>query len=145
MTQERDHEPDSRADKSKTPSDLPTTTPAQPEPRQKTQSAEPTTSEFVAAAATPEYAKLRHAFRSFAFPMTIAGLTSYFVYVVLSIYATDAMATPLFGSLNVGMTLGLAQFAVTYVWTALYVRYATRRLDPIAADLKARLVGEEPA
>ena len=77
--------------------------------------------------------------------MTIAGLTSYFVYVVLSIYATDAMATPLFGSLNVGMTLGLAQFAVTYVWTALYVRYATRRLDPIAADLKARLVGEEPA
>ena len=60
MTQERDHEPDSRADKSKTPSDLPTTTPAQPEPRQKTPSAEPTTSEFVAAAATPEYAKLRH-------------------------------------------------------------------------------------
>lgn len=105
----------------------------------------PTTSEFAAAAATPEYSRLRRAFRSFAFPMTIAGLTSYFVYVILSIYATDAMATPLIGSLNVGMTLGLFQFLVTYVWTALYVRYATCRLDPISADLKARLVGEEPA
>ena len=47
----------------------------------------------------------------------IAGLTSYFVYVVLSIYATDAMATPLFGSLNVGMTLGLAVFIpAAYRW-----------------------------
>lgn len=145
MTQERDHEPGPRADKSTTSSDLPATTPARPEPRHRAPSAEPTTSEFIAAAATPEYARLRRAFRSFAFPMTIAGLTSYFVYVVLSIYAPDAMATPLFGSLSIGMTLGLAQFAVTYGWTALYVRYASRHLDPIAADLKARLVGEEPA
>ncbi|NHB84399.1 DUF485 domain-containing protein [Tessaracoccus sp. HDW20] len=106
---------------------------------------QPTTSEFIAAAATPEYGRLRRAFRRFAFPMTVAGLASYFVYVILSIYATEAMAKPLFGSLNVGMTLGLFQFLVTYVWTAIYVRYANRRLDPIAADLKARLVGEEHA
>ena len=143
MTQHRDLEPRHGADTSISDPRPPITPEAPVAPM--IPRTEPTTSEFIAAAATPEYARLRRAFRSFAFPMTVAGLTSYFVYVILSIYATDAMATPLIGSLNVGMTLGLFQFLVTYVWTAIYVRYASRRLDPISADLKARLVGEEHA
>jgi len=144
MTHSRDHEPEPRAETSA--SSLPAGAPVPPEPLAPSAAkSQPTNSEFVAAAASPEYGRLRRAFRSFAFPMTIAGLASYFVYVILSIYATEAMAKPLIGSLNVGMTLGLFQFLVTYVWTAIYVRYANRRLDPIAADLKARLVGEEHA
>ena len=134
MTHNRDQEPAQRATTSSPLSSSPAAA-----------GTEPTAHGFAAIAATPEYATLRRAFRSFAFPMTIAGLASYFVYVIASIYATDAMATPLIGSLNVGMALGLFQFVVTYAWTAIYVRYASRRLDPIAADLKARLVGEEPA
>lgn len=101
--------------------------------------AEPTHTSFVSVAESAEYTELRSAFRSFAFPMTIAGLTSYFVYVVLSMFAVDFMAQPLFGALNVGMVIGLAQFAVTWIWTALYVNYANRRLDPISSDLKARI------
>jgi uncharacterized membrane protein (DUF485 family) len=77
--------------------------------------------------------------------MTVAGLTSYFVYVLLSIYAVDAMAKPLIGSLNVGMALGLFQFVVTYAWTAIYVNYASKRLDPTAQALKARLESGEIA
>lgn len=101
--------------------------------------AEPTTAAFLAVSRTPEYESLRKTFRGFAFPMTIAGLVSYFTYVVLSIYAAPMMAAPLFGSLNVGMTLGLAQFAVTWIWTAVYVNFATKRLDPTSTALKARL------
>ena len=101
--------------------------------------AEPTTADFVAVSQSPEYLELRKSFRNFAFPMTIAGLTSYFVYVVLSIYATGLMATPLIGALNLGMVMGLAQFAVTWIWTAAYVNFATKRLDPTSAALKARL------
>jgi uncharacterized membrane protein (DUF485 family) len=71
--------------------------------------------------------------------MTIAGLVSYFIYVLLSIYAPAAMATPLLGAVNVGMTLGLAQFAVTYLWTVLYMNYAAKKLDPISSALKAKL------
>ena len=107
--------------------------------------ADPTAAAFSAVAATPEYARLRRTFRGFAFPMTVAGLASYFVYVVGSIYATDFMARPLFGALNVGMVAGLAQFAVTWIWTAAYVKFATRRLDPVAAQLKTRLENEVPA
>lgn len=99
----------------------------------------PSTAAFVAVSRTKEYETLRSSFRNFAFPMTVAGLSSYFVYVVLSIYATGFMSQPLIGSLNIGMTLGLFQFLVTYVWTALYVNFATKRLDPTAHALKTQL------
>lgn len=101
--------------------------------------ARPSQESFLAVARTPEYQTLRSTFRGFAFPMTIAGLVSYFTYVVLSIYAPGFMARPLIGALNIGMTLGLAQFAVTYAWTFLYVRFATTRLDPTSAALKDQL------
>ena len=101
--------------------------------------AAPSHASFVAVSNTSEYTNLRSTFRSFAFPMVIAGLVSYFTYVLLSIYAVDFMATPLIGHLNVGTTLGLAQFAVVYVWTFLYVRFMTSRIDPIATGLKATL------
>ena len=99
----------------------------------------PTTDSFVAVSKTAEYQNLRSTFRNFAFPMTVAGLVSYFTFVLLSIYAVDFMATPLVGSLSVGMTIGLLQFAVVYAWTFIYVKFATRKLDPVSGALKAQL------
>ncbi len=101
--------------------------------------AAPTTESFVAVSKTEEYQNLRSTFRNFAFPMTIAGLASYFTYVLLSIYAPGFMGQPLFGSLSVGMTIGLLQFAVVYIWTAIYVNFANKRLDPVSGALKNKL------
>lgn len=140
MTHDRDHAATPRGAADETEFHLPeehwplpelshTTTPHEP----------PSQASFLAVADTPDYATLRSTFRRFAFPMTIAGLVSYFTYVVLSIYAPGFMARPAIGALNIGMTLGLAQFAVTYVWTFLYVRFANTRLDPTSAALKAQL------
>lgn len=100
---------------------------------------EPSTASFIAISKTPEYQNLRSTFRRFAFPMTVAGLVSYFTYVLLSIYAVGFMATPAIGAINIGTLLGLAQFAVTYIWTAVYVNFATRKLDPTSSALRARL------
>lgn len=102
---------------------------------------EPTTSEFVAVHSTAEFAKLRSTFRTFAFPMTIAALVSYFTYVVASIYAVGFMKQPFLGmkGLNLGMLLGLFQFAIVWVWTALYVNFANNKLDPAASSLRQRL------
>lgn len=94
---------------------------------------------YVAVMASPQYDKLRSTFRNFAFPMTIAGLVSYFVYVVLSIYAPGLMGKMAFGSVNWGTIIGLLQFAVTWIWTAIYVRFADSKLDTEAAALKAQL------
>lgn len=99
----------------------------------------PTPEEFSAVAMSPEYVELRRRFTRFAFPMTAAFLIWYFAYVLLSVYARDFMATPVFGNVNLGILLGLMQFVTTFLITGLYIRHARKNLDPIAAKLRAEL------
>ena len=99
----------------------------------------PTADEFSAVADSAEFAELRHRFRSFAFPMSAAFLAWYFAYVLLSVFASDFMATPVIGNLNLGMILGLAQFVTTFAITALYIRHARKNLDPLANKLRAEM------
>ena len=103
----------------------------------------PSAAEFSAVATSPEYVELRRRFTRFAFPMTAAFLIWYFAYVLLSVYARDFMATPVFGNVNLGILLGLLQFVTTFVITALYIRHARKNLDPIAAKLRAELEGQQ--
>ncbi len=98
-----------------------------------------TPEEYRAAQDSPEFAELRRRFRSFAVPMTVAFLVWYLLYVLLSTYAHDFMATKVFGDVNVGILLGLAQFVTTFVITQLYVRHAGRSTDPIADEMRDRL------
>ncbi len=92
-----------------------------------------------------EFAELRRRFRRFAFPMTVAFLAWYLLYVLLSTYAPDFMATQVFGSVNVGILFGLAQFVSTFVITHLYVAHANRKTDPIADEMRNRLEHHEYA
>ena len=95
--------------------------------------------EYLAAQNSPEFAELRRRFRSFAFPMTVAFLAWYLLYVLLSTYAHEFMATEVFGNVSVGLLLGLAQFVTTFVITHLYVAHANKRTDPIADEMRERL------
>ncbi|MGV8845595.1 DUF485 domain-containing protein [Tessaracoccus sp.] len=103
---------------------------------------QPTPEEFSAVAVSPEFAELRHRFTSFAFPMTAAFLIWYFAYVLLSVFARDFMATPIIGNLNLGMILGLFQFATTFLITWLYIRHANKNLDPIATKIRSEMEAE---
>jgi uncharacterized membrane protein (DUF485 family) len=88
---------------------------------------------------SPEFAGLRQALRGFIFPMTIAFLAWYGLYVILSAYARDFMATQVVGNINVALVFGLLQFVSTFLIAWLYARYARRRLDPVADRLRAEL------
>ncbi len=46
------------------------------------------------------------------------------------------MATRVWGNINVGLLLGLAQFVTTFLITGLYIRFANRQLDPRAAAIR---------
>lgn len=92
--------------------------------------------------ASPEFVELRRRLRVFVFPMTGLFLVWYLLYVLLADYAHGFMATKLVGNINVGLVLGLLQFVSTFVITGLYVRYANRRLDPAADELRARIEGD---
>ena len=104
-----------------------------------------TPEEYAQAQASPEFVELKRRFRRFAFPMTVAFLAWYLLYVLLSTYAPDFMATPVFGNVNLGILLGLAQFVSTFAITHLYVAHANRSTDPIADEMRERLEHHEYA
>jgi uncharacterized membrane protein (DUF485 family) len=88
---------------------------------------------------TPEFQDLRRRLRRFVFPMSVAFLLWYLLYVLLASFAPAFMATKLVGNINVGLVIGLLQFVSTFVITAVYVRYANRHLDPSAERLRAMI------
>ncbi|MFF2551426.1 DUF485 domain-containing protein [Nocardia sp. NPDC058058] len=90
---------------------------------------------------SPEFQRLRRRFRLFVFPMTALFLAWYALYVLLADYAHDFMATRVAGNINLGLILGLLQFLSTFVITGVYVRYADRRLDPIADEIRDDVEG----
>jgi uncharacterized membrane protein (DUF485 family) len=82
------------------------------------------------------YKELRKRFRSFVFPMTAAFLLWYLLYVVLSAYARDCMGTKVVGNINIALVFGLLQFVSTFLITWLYAKFAARRLDPAAEEIR---------
>jgi uncharacterized membrane protein (DUF485 family) len=101
----------------------------------------PSTEEFAAVQESAEFGELRRSYRSFAFPLTVAFIAWYLLYVLLSNYAGDFMGTKLFGNINVAFVLGVAQFVTTFVIAWWYSRHAAAKLDPKAEAIKSRMEG----
>jgi uncharacterized membrane protein (DUF485 family) len=99
--------------------------------------APPAAPDFAVIRRSPEFTALRRSFRRFVFPMSALFFLWYLTYVLLAAYARDFMSHQLFGSINVGLALGLAQFASTIAVTYAYVRFARNRLDPQTARIRA--------
>ncbi|GHD87353.1 MULTISPECIES: DUF485 domain-containing protein [Kocuria] len=95
--------------------------------------------DFPAVQRSHEFQRLRSTHRSFVFPLAIAFLVWYLLYVVLAIYAPGFMSTRVVGNVNLGLILGLLQFVTTFGITAAYVSFANRKLDPQATALREDL------
>ncbi|MQA94015.1 MAG: DUF485 domain-containing protein [Streptosporangiales bacterium] len=100
---------------------------------------------YVAMSEDPRFVGLRRAFRGFVFPMTVAFLVWYLLYVLLSAYAREFMATPVAGNLNVAFVFGILQFVSTFLIAWWYSRFAARKLDPVADEIRAELEAPEDA
>ncbi|MEU2433955.1 DUF485 domain-containing protein [Streptomyces sp. NPDC007861] len=110
-----------------------------PEGGRDTSPAQPTTEEFVEEQESAEFGELRRSYRSFAFPLTVAFIAWYLLYVLLSNYAGGFMGTKLVGNINVAFGFGLAQFATTFLIAWFYARHAADKLDPKAEAIKSRM------
>ncbi|WP_237188584.1 DUF485 domain-containing protein [Rothia nasimurium] len=95
--------------------------------------------DFRAAQVSDDFKELRTTHRSFVFPMTLAFLVWYLLYVVLAVYAPGFMATKVLGDVNVGIIFGLLQFVTTFTITGWYVAFANRKLDPRAEGLRTAI------
>lgn len=99
----------------------------------------PTPDEFIAMSETAEFAQLRRTFRSFAFPVTIAFLAWYIFYIITATFAVEFVKTPIYGAINLGMVLGLAQFATAGLVTWAYVRFADNKIDPATEAIRSQM------
>lgn len=102
-------------------------------------SLEPDSDRLVTVQNSEEFAELRRAFRSFAFPMTAVFLGWYLLYVLATGYARDFMGHQLLGNINVGYVFGLLQFLSTFLIAWLYERHMDNKVDPLAARIRERL------
>ena len=89
----------------------------------------------------PRFADLRRRYRNFVFPMTVAFLAWYLLYVLCSAFARGFMDTKVVGHLNVAFFFGLLQFVSTFVIAWAYARYANSRLDRLSTELAEELRG----
>ena len=92
---------------------------------------------------SPEFVELRKRYRGFVLPATVAFLSWYLLYVVMSNWATVFMNTQVVGNINVALVFGLLQFATTFLLAFIYARFANSRLDPLARDLEQRYENEK--
>ena len=99
----------------------------------------PTPEEFTEVQESAEFGELRRSHRSFAFPLTVAFIAWYLLYVLLSNYAGGFMGTELFGNINVAFVFGVLQFVTTFLIAWWYSRHAATKLDPKAEAIKERM------
>jgi uncharacterized membrane protein (DUF485 family) len=90
-----------------------------------------------------DFGRLRKTLRGFVFPVTIAFFLWYALYVFLSAYARGFMGAKIVGNINVGLVFGLLQFVSTFLIAWWYARWASRKLGPLADQIRERIEGTE--
>lgn len=83
-----------------------------------------------------QFQTLRRRHRGIVFPLAAIFLGWYLLYVLLADYAHGFMNQKIAGNITVGLVMGLLQFVSTFVITMVYVSYANKHLDPLAAELR---------
>lgn len=89
-------------------------------------------------AATEDFREVRRRYGVFVLPATVAFLTWYLLYVVMSNWAHDFMSQKVVGHINVALVFGLLQFVSTFLIAWLYARHMNNHVDDLAHDLDVR-------
>jgi uncharacterized membrane protein (DUF485 family) len=87
----------------------------------------------------PEMVELERRHRRFVWPATIFFLIYYLALNVLAGTSPDLMGSKLFGEFTFGYLFALSQFVMAFVVAWIYSRWAARRIDPLATDLREKL------
>ncbi len=99
----------------------------------------PTEQDFIETAHTEDFTHLRSTFRGFVFPVFVAFITWYLLYIVTATFLVDVVTIKVFGYINLGMVLGIAQFLTAGIVTWAYLRFADNTLDPASALIREQM------
>jgi len=91
----------------------------------------------------PEMVELERRHRRFVWPATAFFLVYYMSLNVLAGTSPDLMGTKLVGQFTFGYLFALSQFVMAFVVAWVYSRWAATRIDPLAADLREKLLRQQ--
>ena len=95
--------------------------------------------DWLAVQASEDFQQMRNSLKRFILPVTIGFLSWYAVFVLMTAYARGFMSQQVIGNINVAIVMGLLQFLSTFVIAAFYERHSTKKLDPVAARVRAEI------
>jgi uncharacterized membrane protein (DUF485 family) len=87
----------------------------------------------------PEMVELENRHRRFVWPATVFFIVYYMLLNILAGTSPDLMGTKLVGEFTFGYLFALSQFVMAFVVAWVYSRWAARRIDPLATDLREKL------
>ena len=91
----------------------------------------------------PEMVELENRHQRFVWPITVFFLVYYLALPILAGVAPDLMGNKLFGQFTFGYLFALSQFLMAFVVAWVYARWAARRMDPLATDLRKKLLSQQ--
>ena len=91
----------------------------------------------------PEMVELERRHRRFIWPATIFFLVYYMTLNVLAGSSPGLMGRKLFGQFTFGYLFALSQFLMAFVVAWVYARWAASRIDPLATDLREKLLKQQ--
>jgi uncharacterized membrane protein (DUF485 family) len=97
---------------------------------------------YLAAQEDPDFQDLRRRYRGYVLPVAAGALAWYFLYVAMAAYAPGFMSRSVIGNINIGLVMGLLQFVTTFGITALYIRFADQKLDPVSTRIREKFENE---
>ena len=91
----------------------------------------------------PEMIELERRHQRFVWPVTVFFLVFYLSLPILAGVAPDLMGTKVFGEFTFGYLFALSQFLMAFVVAWVYSRWAATRIDPLATDLREKLLRQQ--
>ena len=92
--------------------------------------------DYHAVTTSPEYIQLMAKRKHIAWVLTLVVTLSYFSFIFLLAFDPKSLGATIEGSVvSLGLMLGLALIAGTFVVTWLYVRYANKHIEPLVKHL----------
>ena len=83
----------------------------------------------------PNYQKLVSERKSLGWTLAIITLVMYYGYIAIVAFAPSVIAVPLFGSITVGIVLGVAIIVASILLTGIYVLRANSEYDDLTSAI----------
>lgn len=91
---------------------------------------------------TPEFKKLVKSKNSISIFLTILELFVYFGFILLLAYGKDFLSAKFYGSITLGIPIGIGVIILSWILTGVYVTWANRSYDEKVAEIREKVGGE---